>query len=163
MSHVLLSNEKLTIKAKIIDKSLYKYEINGINKNARLFFQVFFFLVRGFWLWRKNHIIYVLTWFLQKILKLHPSLYFCPCIIRYKLNSNNNHKCFVDLILALPITHYASPSSGEAYRDRRLTTNFEFWVEIFCVPTCFHVRILKLCLSVRLSVHLSVPREKKSP
>ena len=27
---------------------------------------------------------------------------------------------------------YASPSSGEAYRDRRLTTNFELWVEIFC-------------------------------
>ena len=58
---------------------------------------------------------------------------------------------------------YASPTSGEAYRDWQLTTNFEFWVEIFCVPTCFHVRIPKLCLSVRLSVHLSVPREKKSP
>ena len=26
--------------------------------------------------------------------------------------------------------HYASPSYGEAYRDRRLTTNFELWVEI---------------------------------
>ena len=51
---------------------------------------------------------------------------------------------------------YASPSSGEAYRDRQLTTNFEFWVEIFCVPTCFHMRILKPCLSVRLSVCLSV-------
>ena len=38
---------------------------------------------------------------------------------------------------------YASSSSGEAYRDRRLTTNFEFWVEIFCVPTCFHMRIPK--------------------
>ena len=48
--------------------------------------------------------------------------------------------------------HYASPTSGEAYRDRRLTTNFELWVEIFCVPTCFHVRIPKPCLSVRLSV-----------
>ena len=63
--------------------------------------------------------------------------------------------------------HYASPSSGEAYRDRQLTTNFEFWVEIFCVPTCFHMRIPKPCLSVRLSVrpsvHLSVPREKKLP
>ena len=44
--------------------------------------------------------------------------------------------------------HYASPSSGEAYRDRQLTTNFELWVEIFCVPTCFHVRIPKPCLSV---------------
>ena len=52
--------------------------------------------------------------------------------------------------------NYASPTSGEAYRDRRLTTNFEFWVEIFCVPTCFHVRIPKPCLSVRPSVCLSV-------
>ena len=43
---------------------------------------------------------------------------------------------------------YASPTSGKAYRDRRLTTNFEFWVEIFCVPTCFHMRIPKPCLSV---------------
>ena len=51
---------------------------------------------------------------------------------------------------------YASPTSGEAYRDRRLTTNFEFWVEIFCVSTCFHVRIPKPCLSVRPSVRLSV-------
>ena len=48
--------------------------------------------------------------------------------------------------------YYASPSSGEAYRDRQLTTNFEFWVEIFCVPTCFHVKIPKPCLSVRLSI-----------
>ena len=30
----------------------------------------------------------------------------------------------------------------------RLTTNFDLWVEIFCVPTCFHVRIPKPCLSV---------------
>ena len=44
--------------------------------------------------------------------------------------------------------HYASPTSGEAYSDRRLTTNFEPWVEIFCVPTCFHMRIPKPCLSV---------------
>ena len=52
--------------------------------------------------------------------------------------------------------HYASPTSGEAYRNRRLTTNFELWVEIFCVPTCFHVTIPKPCLSVCLSVRLSV-------
>ena len=58
---------------------------------------------------------------------------------------------------------YASPSSGEAYRDWQLTTNFEFWVEIFCVPTCFYMRISKPCLSVRPSVNLSVPREKKLP
>ena len=52
--------------------------------------------------------------------------------------------------------NYASPTSGEAYRDRRLTTNFELWVKIFCVPTCFHVRIPKPCLSVRPSVCPSV-------
>ena len=52
---------------------------------------------------------------------------------------------------------YASPS-GEAYRDRQLIPNFELWVEIFCVPTCFHVRIPKPCLSVCLSA----PRKKKS-
>ena len=52
--------------------------------------------------------------------------------------------------------YYASPSSGEAYRDRQLTTNFEFWVEIFYVPTCFHVRIPKPCLSVCPSVCLSI-------
>ena len=51
-----------------------------------------------------------------------------------------------------PVHIYASPSSGEAYRDRQLTTNFEVWVEIFCVPTCFHVRIPKPCLSVCPSV-----------
>ena len=54
---------------------------------------------------------------------------------------------------------YASLSSWEAYRDQQLTTNFEFWIEIFCVPTCFHMKIPKPCLSV----HLSVPWEKKSP
>ena len=60
---------------------------------------------------------------------------------------------------------YASPTSGEAYRDRRLTTNFELWVEIFCVSTCFHMRIPKPCLSVRLSVRPSVcPHpEKRNP
>ena len=35
--------------------------------------------------------------------------------------------------------YYASPTSGEAYRNRRLTTNFELWVEIFFV--CRHVSI----------------------
>ena len=44
--------------------------------------------------------------------------------------------------------YFASPSSGEAYRDRQLTSNFELWVEIFCVSTCFHMRIPKPCLSV---------------
>ena len=54
--------------------------------------------------------------------------------------------------------NYGSPSSGEAHKDRQLTTNSEFWVEIFCVPTCFHMRILKQCLYV----HLSIPWENKS-
>ena len=39
--------------------------------------------------------------------------------------------------------YYASPTSGKEYRDRGLTTNFELWVLIFCVPTCFHMRIPK--------------------
>ena len=40
------------------------------------------------------------------------------------------------------------PVPGEAYMDWRLTINFELWVEIFCVPTCFHMRIPNQCLSV---------------
>ena len=60
------------------------------------------------------------------------------------------------IILWTFVDIYASPTSGEAYRDRRLTTNFELWVEIFCVPTCFHMRIPKPCLSVCPSVHLPV-------
>ena len=67
-----------------------------------------------------------------------------------------SNKSLAKLIINLKLNYYASPTSGEAYRDRRLTTNFELWVEIFCVPTCFHVRIPKPCLSVRLSVCLSV-------
>ena len=54
------------------------------------------------------------------------------------------------------LSFYASPSSEEAYRDRRRTTNFDLWVEIICVPTCFHMRISKPCLSVCPSVYLSV-------
>ena len=44
---------------------------------------------------------------------------------------------------------YASPSSGDAYSDPLVTPNFEHFVEIFCVPTCFPMRIQKSCLSVR--------------
>ena len=53
---------------------------------------------------------------------------------------------------ALPTTlsvNYAYPSLGDAYSDRQLSPNFELWVEIFGVQTCFHVRIPKPCLSVR--------------
>ena len=56
----------------------------------------------------------------------------------------------------------ASPSSGEAYRDRQITTNFESWVEIFCVPTCFRMRIPKPCLTDRQSVCPSVRTPKKN-
>ena len=34
----------------------------------------------------------------------------------------------VELISVTLIFNYASPSSGEAYRDRQLTTKFEFWL-----------------------------------
>ena len=59
----------------------------------------------------------------------------------------------INYVLFYPVSKilfnfYASPSSGEAYRNRRLTTNFELWVEIFCVLTCFHMRIPKPCLSI---------------
>ena len=65
--------------------------------------------------------------------------------------------CIFYLVAIIHIgNYYASPSSEEAYRDRRLTTNFELWVKFFCVPTCFHVRIPKPCLSVRLSIRLSI-------
>ena len=56
--------------------------------------------------------------------------------------------------------YYASLSSGEAYRDRQLTTNFKFWVENF---VCQHVSIWGFQNRVCPSVRLSVPREKKSP
>ena len=55
-----------------------------------------------------------------------------------------------DAVCSSSMDFYASPTSGEAYRDRRLTTNFELWVEIFCVSTRFHVRVPKPCLSVCL-------------
>ena len=63
----------------------------------------------------------------------------------------------------ITINNYASPSSGEAYRDRRLTNNFELWVEIFFV--CRHVSMWgfqnRVCLSVRPSVRLSVRTPRK--
>ena len=75
------------------------------------------------------------------------------------LNFDFWQRAEIILVSSISVLHYyASPTSGEAYTDRRLTINFELWVEIFCVPTCFHVRIPKPCLSVRLSA----PREKIS-
>ena len=52
--------------------------------------------------------------------------------------------------------YYASLSSGDAYSDPQLTPNFSALGLNFCVPTCFHLRIPKSCLSVHT-------REKKSP
>ena len=60
----------------------------------------------------------------------------------------NFYRWVLTFVFSCFFSIYASPSSGEAYRDRRLTTNFELWVEIFCVSTCFHMRIPKPCLSV---------------
>ena len=62
----------------------------------------------------------------------------------------------IDTLLFIPVLRGGN-------RDRRLTINFEHWVEIFCVPTCFHMRIpnpcLSVCPSVCRSVCLSAPRE----
>ena len=83
-----------------------------------------------------------------------------------ELRSTNPSTLFHEGISSSMRFYYASPSSGEAYRNRRLTTNFELWVEIFCVPTCFHMRIPKPCLSVCPSVCPSVrpyPEERNPP
>ena len=59
----------------------------------------------------------------------------------------------MDIFWSLKVTNmpaiYASSSFRDAYSNRQLTPNLELWVEIFCVPTCFHMRIPKSCLSVR--------------
>ena len=69
-----------------------------------------------------------------------------------ELICNFNNFLVLCIYLSIHNAYYASPTSGEAYRNRRLTTNFVLWVEIFCVPTCFHMRFPKPCLSVCLSV-----------
>ena len=109
-------------------------------------------------------------WFYRLILIFFKFCFLLIFKIKYKLLSTHRRgtmrNFFYDLFLIKkksnfwpnwinPLFHkfyYASSTSGEAYRDRQLTTNFEFWVEIFCVPTCFHVRIPKPCLSVRPSI-----------
>ena len=48
--------------------------------------------------------------------------------------------------------YYAFLFSFIMHSDRQLILNFELWVEIFCVLTCFHMRIPNSCLSVRPSV-----------
>ena len=46
--------------------------------------------------------------------------------------------------------------------NRQLLLNFELWVEFFCVPTCFCMRIPKPCLSVGPSVCL-YPEKRNHP
>ena len=95
----------------------------------------------------------VLTSFLYHIKDLGQVQYFG--IVYFKIFFIESFRCVLNWSF-VSSANYASPTSGEAYRDRRLTTNFELWVEIFCVSTCFHVRIPKPCLSVRPSVRPSV-------
>ena len=57
---------------------------------------------------------------------------------------------------------YAFSSSGDAYSDRQLIPNFELWVKIFCVLTCFYVRITKPVLAVCPSVR-QYPEKRKRP
>ena len=60
--------------------------------------------------------------------------------------------CEAWILMKLQCVYYASPTSGEAYRDRRLTTNFELWVEIFCADMfpCEDSKTVSVCLSVHL-------------
>ena len=90
-------------------------------------FVLLLFILAQWWVGKKNCV------FVRKL-----------CIWREKFFWANLFR----LNCSLYLHYYASPSSGEAYKDRRLTTNFEFWVEILFVPTCFHVRIPKPCLSI---------------
>ena len=55
--------------------------------------------------------------------------------------------------------NYASPSSGDAYCDRQLTLNFEFWVKIFCSDMFPYEdsEIVTVCPSVR------TPRKEITP
>ena len=50
------------------------------------------------------------------------------------------------VIACVLIMHPSPPKMYEILT--KLTLNFELWIEIFCVPTCFHLRIPKSCLSV---------------
>ena len=55
-------------------------------------------------------------------------------------------------IYLIAFHYYASPSSGEAYRDRQITSNFELWVEIFlCADMfpCEDSKTVSVCLYVR--------------
>ena len=59
------------------------------------------------------------------------------------------------IVWRLLIIMHPRPPGRHIGIDRwQLTTNFEFWVEIFCVPTCFHMRIPKpsVCLYPRITL-----------
>ena len=56
------------------------------------------------------------------------------------------------------IGYYASPSSGDAYSNQQLTSNFELWVGIFLCADMFPYDDSKT-----MSVRLFVTREKKTP
>ena len=79
-----------------------------------------------------------------------------PCLVCYILCGCYIYFIYLKQSIGTPtplsqsLLYYASPSSVDAYSDWQLTSNFELWVEIFCVPTCFHMRIPKLCLFVTL-------------
>ena len=75
-----------------------------------------------------------------------PNLLDLYLTLHCKLNhwvSTSNLSNFVE-----GLAYYASSSSGDAYSDRQLTSNFYLWVDFFCVLTWFHMRIPKPCLSV---------------
>ena len=74
---------------------------------------------------------------------------------------------FLFIHLIAENNNYASPSSGEAYRDRQLTTNLSFGLNFF---VCRHVSIWgfqnRVCPSVRPSVRLSIcpyPEKRNYP
>ena len=57
------------------------------------------------------------------------------------------------IVIHVMFMHPGPP--GEAYRDRRLTTNFELWVEFFLCTEfpCEDSKTVSVCLSVRLSIY----------
>ena len=73
----------------------------------------------------------------------------CYCFVFFKGLAKSWFKKIILLssteTVRLCVAYHASPSSEDAYRDRQLTINFELWVDIFCVATCFHVRIVSVC------------------
>ena len=63
------------------------------------------------------------------------------------VNKFRNQTIVIFLLEVFFLILHLQYQSGDAYYDRQLIPNFELWVEIFCVTTCFHMRIPKPCLS----------------